>query len=244
MMKGTTTRRQLGDSKAADASTMPGDAPRVSEARVRNACQRSARRKDGRFSSMSRPNWGIVALIAAVCAFGGGVLGFIIGVATSEFGKEMFSGFDMAEEDADVRNPASVDRAAFEFQYPGNWVPDPETPYYDIDHYVYIETPGGSYVAVTFEEFNSDPQETLVEQLVTWEDYLKNSETVYFDTYGSFQGQGVYKKGRTIGASVSCRIFCYSEGEKTLVVTEFAYETDRDMLQPGFDLIERTLKLK
>ena len=193
---------------------------------------------------MARPNWGIVALIAAVCAFAGGVLGFIIGVATSEFGKELVGTIDVVEEDADVENPTSVDRAWFGFQYPGNWSLDEETSYYDPDHYISIDSPGGAYIVVEVDDLATDSDVKLQAELAEWQEYLSNPQNTFFDSYGSYRGSGVSISDRSFAGGEQYRIFCYSDGERTVTISEYYWEPDRALVEPGFKLIERTMELK
>ena len=76
------------------------------------------------------------------------------------------------------------------------------------------------------------------------EDLLINPEVSYFVSYGSFSGKGVKVSDSLMGLGETYRTFCYSEGEQTVVITEYWWEMDREMIEPGFDLIERTLKLR
>ena len=192
---------------------------------------------------MSRPHWGIVALIAAVCAFGGGVVGFVIGVAGSKFVEDIAGEFNPTEEDAEIGNPQSFDGIAYGFQYPSNWSIDEDLSY-DLEHYISVDSPGGSYIVVEFEEYASDTEEVLQAEIAELGDYVAGAQYTFFGSYGSYEGSGVSITVRSSGFGETYRIFCYSEGEMTVTITEYVFEMDRKMVQPGFELIERTMVLK
>jgi hypothetical protein len=65
-----------------------------------------------------------------------------------------------------------------------------------------------------------------------------------FKSFGALQGEGCTIKGRDFGNAVSIRIFSCAKGESTLIITEYVYDMDRKLVQPGLDLIERTFVLK
>jgi hypothetical protein len=194
---------------------------------------------------------GIVALIAVAAFMVGGVVGCVTGVAVSEAGRELLSGATLVEREADVRNPVTITQPGFTLQHPGNWEYDLTNANHDPEHYFYIDTPGGSYIEVSFEEKGTDPnveydvaQENLDLKLSQYEDYVSSPTTVPFDTYGKFKGKGVILTGRYLGSRITMRAFSYVEGEKTLVVFEHTYDMDRNLVKPGMDLIERSLTLK
>lgn len=151
---------------------------------------------------MKGPGWGIVILFSAICLIVGGTLGFFIGVATSEFGQMAWDEASMVEKEADVGNPTSLARAPYSLQYPGNWSIDIERSDYDPDRFFYIDTPGGSYVEITIEDYGTEPSESLDEKISWYEDYFSNPEFSNFDQYGSFTGTGRVVKCRGLGKSV------------------------------------------
>ena len=192
---------------------------------------------------MSNPTWGIAILIASACCVVGGGLGFFIGVATSDFAQDFVGGHDLIEEDADIGNPRTFDGTAYEFQYPSNWRIDDDLAY-DLDYYISVDSPGGSYIILELEDVASDTEEVLQAEIAEWGDYVAGSQSSFFGSYGSYEGSGISITFRSSGIAETYRIFCYSEGEITVTITEYLYEMDREMVQPGFDLIERTLIFK
>ncbi len=194
---------------------------------------------------------GIVALIAVAAFMVGGVVGCITGVAVSEAGREILSGATMVEREADVSNPVTITQPGFTLRHPSNWKYDLTNANHDPEHYFYLDTPGGSYIEVSFEEKGTDPtveydvaQENLDMKLSQYEDYLSSPSTVPFDTYGKFKGKGVILTGRYLGSGITMRAFSYVEGEKTLIILEHVYEMDLKLVKPGMDLIESSLTLK
>jgi len=193
---------------------------------------------------MNKPGWGFVALFSVVSAFAGGVIGFLVGVGTSAFGQEVFDEVSMIEERAEIENPVTLNQSLYTLQYPGNWSIDYQREDYDAEHFFYIDTPGGSYIEVTVEEFGSDPQESLDEKLEWYEEYFNYPEYSDITRYGSYTGSGKIVKCRGLGYGETYRFFAYSDGNKTFTVIEYIYDMDSDLCKPGFDLIERTLKIK
>lgn len=192
---------------------------------------------------MSKPSWGIVILIASICGVIGGGLGFFIGVATSEFAKDLVAEINVSEEDAEIGNPRSFDGTMFGFEYPSNWTIDEDLAY-DLDYYIAVTSPGGSYVVLDGDGFATDTEAVLQAEIAGWGDYVAGAQSSFFGTYGSYEGSGISMTFRSSGMAATFRIFCYSEGEISVTITEYVYEMDRDMIQPGFDLIERTMNLK
>jgi hypothetical protein len=193
----------------------------------------------------------IVALLVVAGLAVGGVIGFIVGVATSEAGRELLTSMNMVEEKADVGRPKTVSQAGFEFQHPGNWEMDMTNADHDLGHYFYLSSPGGSFIEVTYEENDvamadgPDGVATNLEsKLEQYESYINAAEHTDFKTYGSLTGEGRTLKGREFGNKVSVRVFSCARGESTLVIAEYVYEMDRKLLQPGLDLIERTFVMK
>jgi hypothetical protein len=193
----------------------------------------------------------IVALLVVAGLAVGGTIGFIVGVATSEAGRELLSSMNMMEEAADLSKPVTVSQQGFEFQHPANWVIDESAEGEDPAHYFFLTTPGGSHIEVTYEEndvaISGDYDgvlanlESKVEQ---YQDFLNGSESVDFKSFGSLQGEGCTIKGRDFGNAVSVRVFSCAKGESTLIIAEYVYEMDRKLLQPGLDLVERTFVMK
>jgi hypothetical protein len=193
----------------------------------------------------------IVALLVVAGLAVGGFIGFIVGVAASEAGRELLTSMNMVEEKADVGRPKTVSQAGFEFQHPGNWEMDMTNADHDLGHYFYLSTPGGSFIEVTFEENDVAMAEgpdgvtaNLDSKIDQYESYINAAEHTDFKTYGNLTGEGSAINGREFGNKITVRAFSCAKGESTLIIAEYVYEMDRRLLQPGLDLIERTFVLK
>jgi hypothetical protein len=194
---------------------------------------------------------GLAILFIGVALCVGGFVGFVLGIATSEAGKELLSGMNYEEEPADIQNAVTLDQPGYRLQHPGNWTFDLSNPDHDPAHYFFLDTPGGSYFELSFEEDGADPeadydvaQENLDYLVSRFESVLKSPTRMPFQKFGKFQGRGLEMTGRSFGNKVTVRLFSMVDGTKTLTISQFVYEMDREHLQPGLDLIERTLELK
>ena len=87
---------------------------------------------------MSRSTWAI--LITALISLPTGlIVGFFLGVFTSELGQTFIDGAFATERPADVNNPKSIVRPHFALEYPRNWTLDRDEADFDIDYYFSID---------------------------------------------------------------------------------------------------------
>lgn len=182
--------------------------------------------------------WIVVAFV------GGNVTGCFIGVGSTKFGQEFLERMMATEKPADVRQPRKLMRPGFVLRYPRNWKIDVEDEDHDPDHRFTIESPGACYTTLILYDVASDPEHNVKEQVEHFKKLVYDSEVTKFDKWGTFSGHGSDVKGRLLGLKGGVKAFSHSTDARSFVVINLYYDEDRKMVDPGFDLIERTFTLK
>ena len=181
----------------------------------------------------------VTAIITGVASFMGG---FLAGVYSTEFGKEMLEATVAFEEPADTNNPLVYETDHLIFRYPGNWKIDDDAEYFDSEFYFSIDTPGSNYVSfeVTLTRLSE------LDQVNDWIDYFEKLFTINkkmnFDRWGDFEGTGMHIFGTYLGDPVEARIFSFSSEEYCFTVAEFYDTAATPNVQPGYKQIEDTFK--
>jgi hypothetical protein len=185
-------------------------------------------------------------LVGAVCFAAGVAVGFGAGVLSVKSARDFFVDLFRSEERAATASPTHLARPAFSFDYPSNWSVDVKDPDYDADHMFSIDTPGQSFVMFMVADGEVDPRDAL-ELHVTQqtEKVIKDAKRTPFEHYGSFEGHGALLEGKHLGmVRGSVRVFCFRSGNRTFQILENVFEEDRAKVEPGFRLIEKTLRLE
>ncbi len=169
---------------------------------------------------------------------------FAIGIYSTDFGKELFAVAMSHEEPADVTESKSVSRDHFQLKYPGNWKIAEGDEHFDIDRYFSIDTPGFSYVLFDICRTDGSPQENVQNSLEYYSEFVQISDKTSFDTWGEYSGVGVQLVGKYVGEPCVVRIFCHTSDDLSFTVTEFFDRETQQHVQPGFDLVEATFKLR
>ena len=184
----------------------------------------------------------LICLVAVVCLFLGGVLGFVAGVGSTQAGKEAFAAMVAQEQWADVATPQTLTRQAFQLQYPGNWTIDTKDDSYDPDHYFTIESPGAAIV-LFFLDLKTDPAEALQDQIDAFQDLLGTPTITRFQQYGSYTGDGAVMKGTIYGIRTTVTIVALDQNGKTILIVQQCPDEDLKYVQEGQALIENSFSL-
>lgn len=193
---------------------------------------------------MYETSTGKQALIVIVSLLIGGVVGFFLGVASTELGEEFLEGMVATEQPADTGSPQTHDRDRFTLQYPSNWKIDTEDEDYDPDQMFFIESPGAAFVLFVIMDWESDIEENIQEQVDAFSKFLGSPEKSEFRTWGEFSGLGAKMTGRVLGIETTVKVFSYSEDEASFIIVMQYPEEDLSYLSAGFDLIENSFSLK
>jgi len=188
----------------------------------------------------------VIGLVAFILGIGlGGIGGFFVGAASTDFGGELLKSAFSSEKAADVANPKSISRTHFTLQFPGNWKEDPSFDVGGDQHFFLLKSEAGSYASFQVQNEASNTQDVVEENVALESEGLSQITKTPFSKWGQYQGTGVEIKGRALGYySSRVRIFSYSSNNKSFLVIEQHYNEDSALTTPGFQLIERTFKLK
>ncbi len=188
----------------------------------------------------------VIGLVAFILGIGlGGIGGFFAGAASTDFGGDLLRSAFITERTADVDNPKTISRKHFGLQYSGNWTEDQQLEYYEPEHYISIDSPGGSYTMLVIYDMASEPGENVDNHVTDYMTSLREVVRTRFSKWGQYTGTGIELKGKNMGYYPSrVRIFSFSSDKKSFTVVEQSYSEDEALTTPGFQLIEQTFKLK
>lgn len=193
---------------------------------------------------MNKISPGILILAIVVSLAVGGVSGFFLGVATTDWGKSFLSDVLTDEQSANIAQPQKLTRKRFDVQYPGNWKIDTKDSDYDPDAMFSIESPGSAFVMFVFGSISTSPEEMLKTQIEPFIKILGSPTITKFDHYGKLPGKGALLKGRIMGIRTTVKLFSYSKDNQTMMITQQCPDEDFKKAGKGFELIETSLVLK
>ena len=173
-------------------------------------------------------------------------IGFGVGVMSVKAGRDFAAGMVRSEEPARVSEPKTIDRPNFRFEHAGNWTIDTADEDYDPDHSFSVESPGQSFMMFQIADGVLDLKD-LVENHATIQTskVIKQATRTPLTRWGTYEGEGVLLKGRHLGITPgTIRIFAFHRGEQTYTVIESTYDEDRASVEPGFDLVARSFRVK
>jgi hypothetical protein len=183
---------------------------------------------------MNRPAGGMRTLLVALGMLVVGCASFVEGLAETE-------------ERADVRSTRPIVRERFHLEYPGNWTIDETDEDYDPDHLFSIDSPGSCSISVIVFDAAISAKTSLDAQVEAFVPRLvKHPVQTPFARWGAYDGEGVTLAGKLLGVMPGrIRIFAHESQREdlTLTIVEFCYDEDLPLVQPGFELIERTFAL-
>ncbi len=184
--------------------------------------------------------------IAIACFVVGCGCGFFAGVLSVKEARDFASGVFQDESAADVSSGVVVDRPAFVFTRPGNWSIDSKDKDYDPDHMFTVASPGQSFVMFFVADGDLSPETSVDLQVkAQTSKVMKDATQTPLTKWGGHAGTGMLLTGKQLGITPgTIRIFSFRENEKTYTVIESTYDQDRANVQPGFDLVARTFRVK
>ncbi len=186
-----------------------------------------------------------VVLSLGCCCGGGMGSGGDYGDPYSTTGSETGVDTGTSDEPApDMANVKTIDRAGFTVQYPGNWPIDTGDPDYDPDALFSIDTAGNCFVMFHLWNHDIDLDEATAAQVVEFEGMLSSTSVTDFTTWGSYEGKGKEIKGKFLFLPTTVRPFAYTDGNRSFLVAEFCYDEDQPAVEPGFELVRTSFKLK
>ena len=173
------------------------------------------------------------------------LIAFIVGIFATDAGQTFLADAFPAEEVADISNPLSITHNKYSLKYPSNWTLDSSSLDYDPDSYFSIDSSGKSaYVEVFFDDYYMDPNEWIrdIKNLYV-PDVIQNPVEIPFSRWGTYRGSGIELKGKTMFLDATLRIFVYTSDNINFGITEWFYDEDTHLLQPGFNLIRSAFVL-
>lgn len=174
----------------------------------------------------------------------GGTVGFLLGVASVDAGRSFLEDLVTTEQPAELAAPRRHERPAFDLSYPSNWRLDDKDEDYDPDHLLSIESPGSAVVTVSVSEVALDPETMVAAQREALQKLMPSPAATPLSRWGAHDGVGVRLEGRLLGMKGTIVVFAAVQGERSFAVVTQLFDEDRAMVQPGFDLVERTFRLR
>lgn len=157
------------------------------------------------------------------------------------------SGVDTGSSDepaADVSSPKTIDREGFTVQYPGNWSIDTGDPDYDPDALFSLDSAGNCFVMFHVFEHDIDVAEATAGQVTEFEGMLSGTSVSDFTTWGSYTGDGKQIQGKFLFLPTTVRTFAHATGDRSFIASEFCYDEDQPAVEPGFELVRGSFRLK
>ena len=185
-----------------------------------------------------------IAITAVISLAIGAIGGFLVGVRTGEFTDEFLEGMVEDERPAEVADPKTLSREAFELRHPSNWRIDTEDPDYDPDHMFSIESPGTTFTMFIFGTAALDPEEHLKEQVAGQKELYGDPTVASFRRYGRYKGHGAELRGRIFGIRSTTRVFSFSRGGTSVVIVQQYPDEDARHVREGLKLIETSFALR
>ena len=182
-----------------------------------------------------------VLLLAVGCCCGGGMGS---GSGGDPFASGSSDNGSSDEPAADVSSPKTIDRDGFTVQYPGNWSIDTGDPDYDPDALFSLDSAGNCFVMFHVFAHDIDLAEATAAQVEEFEGMLSGTSVSDFTTWGSYTGDGKTIQGKFLFLPTTVRTFAYSEDDRSFVASEFCYDEDLPAVDPGFELVRGSFKLK
>jgi len=174
----------------------------------------------------------------------GGVAGFLLGIASTRFGKSLIEDIVESEESADTAHPKWLARDGFRLKHPGNWAVDTQDEDYDPDHCFSIESPGSAFVMFILGDGDLDPKETLDARIEPFRKLMSSPSIEEFERYGSLRGAGAILRGRILGSPTTVRLFGYCRDGLHIQITENCPDEDRRDVEAGLWLIEKSFSIE
>lgn len=193
---------------------------------------------------MRRVPMGMLVVAVVVSLLAGGITGFFLGIASTKAAKKFLE--DLVEQESPARtdSPKKLARDRFELLYPANWKIDVADEDHDPDHMFSIDSPGSSFVLFVLGEMETDPAESLQEQIEAFSKFMGKPAIQPFSRYGKLHGKGAILRGKIMGMKVTVKAFaCYSQG-MTAVIVQQGPDEDMQNVKGGLELVEQSFVLK
>jgi hypothetical protein len=174
----------------------------------------------------------------------GGVVGFFLGIASTEAGAKFLKDLAEQEQFAETGTPKRLDRERFKLVYPGNWKIDAEDEDYDPDQRFSIQSPGGTYVVFVMGNLKTVPEENVQSQIKAFTKLMGSPGIERFESYGHHEGKGAAISGKILGTRVTVKAFsCFLEDMTAIIVQQYP-DADLKLVEGGLSLIEKSFFLK
>lgn len=172
--------------------------------------------------------------------------GFFSGVASTQFAQDLLKNTFSEEQPANVSETKTYNSKTVSFQYPGNWSLETKNPSYNPDYYIILKTPGGAWAAFNVVEGKADVKALVKDHADAYQHTIVGQSTFRPVTqWGSYSGYGMELKGMVMRQNPGLfLIFSHAGDARTFTVSHVIIDKHAGMVQPGFDLIRRTFRLK
>lgn len=182
---------------------------------------------------------GVLSLIA------GGVLVFIVGIASTGLIKGLY-------EMPDIAQPRDLVRERFRLQFPANWKVDADDEDYDPDHMFRIESLNSAFVKFVMRNGECNLEDMLQSQISAFDELFAYPTISNFERYGQFSGKGAILRGKFAeehveehgGLRATVKVFCFYENDMTVIIIQYYLDDTLAYVQDGLLLIEGSFSLK
>jgi len=179
-------------------------------------------------------------LLVVGCCCGGG-MGGSDPFATGDGGGDASTSSEPAP---DTAHPQTIDRDGFTLQYPGNWSVDTDDVDYDPDALFSLDSAGNCFVMFHLFDHEIDLAEATQSQVDEFEAMLSSTTVTSFSSWGAFAGDGKQIAGKFLFLPTTVRAFAHTTTERSFVASEFCYDEDMPVVEPGFEQVRRSFQLK
>jgi hypothetical protein len=143
-----------------------------------------------------------------------------------------------------VEHPKRLKRPDFSLSYPGNWFLNDADEDYDPDHYFMIQGFQDAGILFIIDHEPSDPAERNDAILESYRETFVGSEPSVFERWGRHSGIGAEYEGFLEGDYYKIRLFSMNTSSHGMTVAEVAEVGVARTVEPAFELIRSTFRLK
>jgi|WetSurMetagenome_2_1015567.scaffolds.fasta_scaffold28779_2 hypothetical protein len=185
-------------------------------------------------------------IVVLACVAAAAAVGLVVVPRLCDLWGPMMSQRATPPPPADVKNAVTLDRPGFTLRYPGNWTIDAADPGYDPDGNFTITSEGGSQISFVIHS-EPRPAKAVLDLFVDAQRRLVMPEASRedFGRWGAYEGSGARMQGRLKNfLPGTIRVFSFSDPRRSFVVFSMMCTEDRARVEPGFDLIETSFRMK
>lgn len=199
---------------------------------------------ENQFHTQNRVTKTVLLICCGVSLAVGLGIGFLAGVAATDFGRDFLEGITTSERPALIDEPKLLRRPRFRLSYPENWRIAAAEADYDPDTNFSIDSPGSAYIIFLIGHGETDPAENVQHQVDAYRQLMPRLTTEQFSDFGRYSGAAVKMKGRMFGIPTTVCAYSFCREGLTFIVVEQCPNEDLQHVEPGFDLIRKSFRVE